>query len=55
LKDQLLAVENSELESTDDTRNLAAGPVTAARQNDESAFFDMSLDISAGGGDVIWK
>jgi hypothetical protein len=46
-----MAVDDSDLESRDDTRNLTAGFVTVARQSDESAF-DISLDICAVVGDV---
>jgi hypothetical protein len=41
-----MAVDDSDLESRGDTRNLTTGFVTVARQSDESAF-DMPLDICA--------
>jgi hypothetical protein len=51
LKDQHVAVDDSDLESRDDTRNLTAGLATVARQSDESAF-DISLDICAAVSNV---
>jgi hypothetical protein len=46
-----MAVDDFDLESRDDTRNLTTGLATVARQSDESAF-DISLNICAAVGDV---
>ena len=48
---QNMTVDDFDLESRDDIRNLTAGLVTVTRQSDESTF-DISLDICAAVGDV---